>query len=304
MDPRIADFIRANRKRYTREAIRQQLVEAGHDPAEIDATWAALDAPDPDETAGEGFWGRFAIFLVGLNVAVFLVVVLLTGMLGNIAQGGFVLVAIFAVVLTIGAIMAYGIVAATGPANMGRTTALSIGAIIPLAFALLIGGSCYALVGSIGPPPPPAARGVMELHIDPPMSFDGTGPATCQAYSEGAGFSVFGESLGTIEGRMVTASFESYGLPVGPEGGPAPAPAPGANANLNLFVSLHAGSEADPPRDWFVIPGSQVDVDEAADVLSGTVTFDGLGRPPDAAEGGAEDAISGSLSWTCEEEAR
>ena len=45
MDPRIADFIRDNRRRYTREAIRQQLIQAGHDPAAIDATWAALDAP-------------------------------------------------------------------------------------------------------------------------------------------------------------------------------------------------------------------------------------------------------------------
>ena len=63
MDPRIADFIRDNRRRYTREAIRQQLIEAGHDPAAIDATWAALDAPDPDATAGEGFWGRFSLFL-------------------------------------------------------------------------------------------------------------------------------------------------------------------------------------------------------------------------------------------------
>ena len=73
MDPRIGDFISKNRKKYTREAITQQLVEAGHDPADIDATWAALDTPDPDEAglAGEGFWSRFFLFLIGLLVVHF-----------------------------------------------------------------------------------------------------------------------------------------------------------------------------------------------------------------------------------------
>jgi hypothetical protein len=296
MDPRIADFIRDNRQRYTREVIRQQLIDAGHDPAEIDATWAALDAPDPDATAGEGFWGRFALFLVGLNVAVFLLVFLATGMVNS-----FVLAVVFAVALSIGALIAWALVAATGPAQMGRTTAVVIGGVIPLVFALLIGGSCYALAGAIPPPPPPAASGVMELHINPPLSFDGSGRATCQPYSGGDGFSIYGESLGVIDGRMLTASFESFGTAVEPDGGPAPAPAPGANANINLYVYLQPSAEADPPRDWFVIPGTEVEIDPASDAFSGTVTFDGLGTPPDAGVGDSDDVISGTLSWTCEE---
>ena len=297
MDPRIADFIRDNRQRYTREVIDQRLIEAGHDPAEIAATWAALETPDPDEAAGEGFWGRFALFLVVMNVVVFLLVFLATGMVNS-----FVLAALLAVALTIGALIAWATVAATGPTKMGRTTALVIGGVIPLVFALLIGGSCYALAGAIPPPPPPAAMGVMELQIDPPLAFDGTGAATCQRYSEGTGFSIFGEDLGTIDGRTVTASFESYGLP-GPDGGPAPAPVPGGEPNLNLYVSLFPRSESDQPREWFVIPGTQVEVDQAADALSGSVTFDGLGRPPDAGVGEPDDLISGTLSWTCEEAA-
>jgi len=296
MDPRIADFIRDNRQRYTREAIRQQLIEAGHDPVEIEATWAALDAPDPDATAGEGFWGRFWLFLAGLNIGVFLLVFLLTGMWNSS-----VLAVVFAIALIIGALMAWGTVAATGPAKLGRTTALVIGGVIPLVFALLIGGSCYALAGAIPPPPPPAASGVMELHIDPPLSFDGSGRATCQPYSGGDGFSIFGESLGLVDGRMLTASFESFGTAVEPEGGPAPAPAPGSNANVNLYVSLHPTAEVDPPRDWFIIPESQVEIDAASDVFSGTVIFDGLGTPPDAGAGDPGDLISGTLSWTCEE---
>ena len=303
MDPRIADFIRDNRRRYTREAIRQQLIEAGHDPAEIDATWAALDAPDPDEAAGEGFWGRFWLFLVGLNVAIFLLVVFATNMIASLTQGSFVLAIVLAIALAIGALIAWGIVAATGPTKLGRTTAMVVGGVIPLIFALLIGGSCYALVGSIGPPPPPAARGVMELQIDPPLAFDGAGAATCQPYAEGSGFSIYSEEVGRIDGRALSASFELYGL-TADEGGPAPAPVPGIEQNLNLYVSLFSRSESDPPRDWFVIPGTQVEVNDAADALSGTVTFEGLGRPPDAGVGDPDDRISGTLSWTCEEESR
>lgn len=300
MDPRIADFIRDNRRRYTREALRQQLIEAGHDPAQIDATWAALDAPDPDATAGEGFWSRFWLFLLGLNGAVFLLVFLTTGMVNN-----FVLAVVFAIALIIGALIAWGVVAATGPAKLGRTTAMVVGGVIPLAFALLIGGSCYALVGTMPPPPPPAARGVMELQIDPPLAFDGTGAATCQAYSEGSGFSIYSEDLGRIDGRTVSASFDSFGVTV-PDSGPAPAPAPapgGVEPNFNLYVSLLPRSESDQPRDWFFIPGTQVEVDEAADALSGTVRFNDLGRPPDAGVGDPDDLISGTLSWTCEEAA-
>ena len=59
MDQRIADYIRDHRGTYTREALTQQLIDAGYTREAIDATWAALDTPDPDDTAGEGFWGRF-----------------------------------------------------------------------------------------------------------------------------------------------------------------------------------------------------------------------------------------------------
>ncbi|HEX7196630.1 MAG TPA: hypothetical protein VF364_07320, partial [Candidatus Limnocylindria bacterium] len=130
MDPKIADFIRANRRTYTREAITQQLLDAGHERAAIDATWAMLDAPDPDQTAGEGFWGRFFLMLAGINLAVLLLVGLGTGALFAAERIG--LLGVLAVALAIGALIAWGIVAATGPTKMGRTTATVVGAVIPL----------------------------------------------------------------------------------------------------------------------------------------------------------------------------
>jgi len=298
MDPRIADFIRDNRRRYTREAIRQQLIEAGQDPAEIDATWAALDAPDPDATAGEGFWGRFGLFLVGLNVAVFLLVFLATSMVNS-----FVLAVVLAVALSIGALMAWGLVAATGPAQMGRTTAMVIGGVIPLVFALLVGGTCYALVGAIGPPPPPPHAGVMELEIDPPMSFSATGSASCQPYADGTGFSVYSQELGSIGGRPVSASVESFSTGVVPEGAPTPIPVPGGESGLglNVYISIMPRAESDQPQDWFVGPGTQLDIDAAAGGLSGTLTFEGLQGAEFDPEGGAVEAsISGTVTWTCE----
>lgn len=302
MDPRIADFIRDNRRRYTREAIRQQLIEAGHEPAAIDATWAALDTPDPDATAGEGFWSRFLLFLLGLNAAVFLLVFLTTGMVNN-----FVLAVVLAIALTIGALIAWGVVAATGPTKLGRTTAMVIGGIIPLIFALLIGGSCYALVGAIGPPPPPPHEGGMELELEGALTFAGSGAAFCQVQEDGTGFSIYPQegSLGQIEGRPVHASVDSFAIGA-PEGGePAPAPErPESGQNLSVYVSLPQRNESDPPRDWFSTPDTQLEIDVASGGLTGTVTFEALEfmtfDAPDAPGVVNEDSISGTITWTCE----
>jgi hypothetical protein len=189
---------------------------------------------------------------------------------------------------------------------MGRTTAMVIGGVIPLIFALLIGGSCYALVGAIGPPPPPPNEGVMELRIDAPMEFQGSGAAYCQLHGESGGFSIYPQQdLGAMNGRLVHASVDSFEGNGGVEGGPAPAPNPGGEfgQNLNMYISLQPNSEADPPQEWFVTPATQIEVDAAADGLSGTVTFEGLEaaqfEPPDpgVVSGGA---ISGTISWQCD----
>jgi hypothetical protein len=312
MDQRIADFISANRGKYTRDAIRQQLIDAGYSPEAIDATWAILDTPDPDEAAvaGRGFWSRFFLFLIGLNVAVFLLVALTTGMLAAAAQGGFALAGVFAVALGIGALISWGIVAAMGPEKLGRTSALVIGGIVPILYALLIGGSCYALARSIGPPPPPPRDGVMELEIDPPTGFIGSGAAFCQIQEGGTGFNIYTPegSLGSINGRPVHVSVDSFSDPSFPENGPAPAPAPPGEAvpNLYIYVFLAPQSETDPPQEWFVSPDTQLDLDLAPDGLSGTVTFEGLeparfDEEP-AAPGSELDTISGTVTWSCEEE--
>jgi len=291
MDPRIADFIAKNQGRYTREALRQQLIDAGYEPDAIDATWAALDTPDPDEAsvAGEGFWPRFFLFLIGLNVAVFLIVAFTTGMFEVLTSGGGGLLGVFAVVLGIGALISWGIVAAVGPAKLGRTTAIVIGGLIPIVFALLIGGSCYALASTFRPPPP-AFSGEMEVHIDPPLSFDGSGLASCQPQRDGRSYSIRAERLGTIDGREVSTSVDTY------------------EANINemttsVYVTLAPNSDEDPFLEWTAGPSTDVQVDAAADGMSGTATFEELVALQQDPALGPTDPISGTITWNCEETA-
>ena len=282
MDPKIADYIARNQGKYTREAIRQQLIDAGHDPADIDATWAVLYTPDPDETsvAGESFWPRFFLFLVGLNVAVFLVVALSTRMLEHLAAGGGALAGIFAVALGIGALIAWGIVAAVGPAKMGRTTALVIGAVIPLVFALLIGGSCFAMASAMGPPP---RTGTLELDAG---DLSGSGPATCYADQAGGGFSVFGQLTGN---PSIGVDVNTFPL----DGGPPTAEV----QNVMIFVQDERGTSYGTSGG-----DAELDAEVAEGGLSGTVSFSSLrsdAAGPDS-EGEAPEPISGTITWTCE----
>jgi hypothetical protein len=287
MRQRIADYISKNRHRYTREAIRQQLIDAGYKVTDIDETWAALDAPDPDDVAGEGFWGRFGLIVVGINVAVFLAVGLVTGMLQGLPQGTFVITVILGVALFIGALIAWGIVAATTPAKLGRTTALVIGITIPLVVALVVGGACYALVGVTGLPPPPPRSGTMALVIEDP-AFQGEASAMCQPVTEGyEGFNVYAENLGTLDGRRVDASVATMPMP------------PDAALQPSVFVTLY--SEAAPPSTWDSgFAPTTIELDAAPDGLSGTVTFESL--PSVRGDPSMEEAepISGTITWACE----
>lgn len=44
MDDPIRDYITANRDKYTKEAIREQLLAAGHDIASVDEAWQQIEA--------------------------------------------------------------------------------------------------------------------------------------------------------------------------------------------------------------------------------------------------------------------
>jgi hypothetical protein len=278
MDQRIADYIRDHRGTYTREALTQQLLDAGYTREAIDATWAALDTPDPDDTAGEGFWGRFFLILVGINVAVIVLVGLGTGSLFAPERIG--LLAILAVALAIGALIAWGIVALVGPTRMGRTTATVIGIVIPLVFALLIGGSCYALLSAFGPPP---RAGTMDLQTDT-QGLSGSGDATCFLYSTDT-FSMFGQLPGS---PYTTVSVNADSAVAG---------------GVAVSVSLEPTSETEPSQSWSTYAGDhEISADITGGGLAGTVTFTDLQSDLSGPEfeGSAPDPISGTITWNCD----
>jgi hypothetical protein len=285
MDPRIADYIRDNQRRYTKRALTDQLLEAGYSREAIDATWAILETPDQDSTAGQGFWGRFWLFLIGANVVVFLGVMLLTGMLADLGSGGAILAIILAIAMAIFALVAWGIVAITRPATLSPRTALAIGTIVPLFFALLVGGTCYALVGGLrlggsSQRSEPIA-GSMQIALAN-GHFSASGGARCA--SESSGFSLRADDL-AIEPVSATVSIDvvSFTEPT----------------DAALSVIFHVVDQ--PDAAYTTGSRTQVVVDPSATSASGSLRFIDLASTTGDESTSAPEAqpISGTISWQC-----
>jgi hypothetical protein len=293
-DRRIADYISANRGKFTREAITQQLRDAGYEQAAIDATWAVLDTPDPDDVVGEGFWGRFWIYLIGLNVVAFLLVGVATQLIPN-ATG---IAAVLGIALTIGAAIALGIVAVTRPTRLGRGAAIAIGGIVPLIFTFVIAGSCYALMSSFGPPAPPAQSGTLTLQIDPPLALEATGPASCQPPPSGESyFNIYTtQPLSSSEGP-VNVYIDSYPQTTGGE--PVP------TVSISIGDPAQAGGQVLDYQPG-TGPSTGIELESGSSATSGALTFEGFlpaeafdeqGQPIDRFDA---DPISGTIHWSCE----
>jgi hypothetical protein len=293
-DQRIADYISANRRKFTREAITQQLLDAGYEQGAIDATWAVLDAPDPDDVVGESFWGRFWIYLIGLNVAAFLLVGVATQLIPN-AVG---VAAVLGVLLTIGAAIALGIVAVTRPTRLGRGTAIAIGGIVPLIFTFLIAGSCYALMSSFGPPAPPPLSGTLTLQVDPPLAFETSGAASCQRPPEGESYySVYTSSPMSSSEGPVNVFIDFY--PQGPGGELAP------TVSMSIGDPTQAGGQVLDYQPG-TGPSAGIELEPGSSATSGSLTFEGFlpaeafdeeGQPIDRFDA---DPISGTITWSCD----
>lgn len=63
----IDEYIEQNKATYTREAIRENLVTAGHDPAAIDEAWERLGASNaaPKPTGWRPGWREFLLLVIG-----------------------------------------------------------------------------------------------------------------------------------------------------------------------------------------------------------------------------------------------
>ena len=142
MDMRIADYIHANRERYTREAVTQQLEQAGHDRQAIDAAWREIEAEGPPaETKGKNLslyvW---ILYWLGAGMIAALIVIEFVG-----AGAGFV--GFFAGWLIAYLLLAYvpaRAVARARPTGTGGVLAVIVG--VPVLVILIGGGICVGTI--------------------------------------------------------------------------------------------------------------------------------------------------------------
>jgi hypothetical protein len=174
--------------------------------------------------------------------------------------------------------------------------------VVPLISALALGGTCLAIMDGMTPTPP--RPGFVELQIGPPWDFEGSGSANCFMESGASGFSIFAEDLGTVDGWVVSVSVDSFAARDEPNA-PAPAPAAsGAESNVSMFIGFNPTSESMPSLGYTNIFDSEVELETSADASSGTVIFAGLALEPETDPDAvpSSEPISGTLTWTCEQE--
>lgn len=283
MNPDIRRYLDEHGATYTPEALRKGLLDAGYDPAEVEAAlagWNPAEGGGAEAQARQTF-GKWALWLhIGALVAVF---VLLVALKGTTAVG----TALFGcAVLGVFLVIGWAISSLIGRALLPATGAW-VALVVPAVSAVALGGSCLALLSSaIGTPP---RDGTVHLEITEGLTFDGSGMALC--YLANGGVQINAQDLGAIEGRNVIAFINWY-----PEGDPGtPAPVGGTQ----ISISLEQSSETDGLRAWSTSPDTQVVVDASPDGRVGTAEFQDLApeveNPADAPE-----PISGTVSWECE----
>jgi hypothetical protein len=190
---------------------------------------------------------------------------------------------IAAVFLALMLLVGLGISGLIGRALLPRN-GLGLALIVPVISVFGLSGVCLATIGGSSIQVPPRA-GVMDLQIDPPLAFDGSGATEC--YEPEGAFSIYAPDLGTLDGRLVSVWVATAGDPN--------AQARTISVSINLLPRTGAGAETayGNPDD------APIELDAASDGLSGTVRFEGL--VPLVFEGSvAGDPISGTISWTCD----
>jgi hypothetical protein len=141
----LAEYVRANREAFTRAALREALVSAGHDPAAVDA---ALDAEGVPPAAVEPLSGYVAGhprlttggILIGAYAGMWLLFALVTDW--NAAAYSTVSTWILGAVLGLVGLMSLVYVSATRRLTSGGRGAIVGALTVPLVLLLVIGGLC------------------------------------------------------------------------------------------------------------------------------------------------------------------
>jgi hypothetical protein len=298
MRPEIKRYLDENGARYTSESLRSALLQVGHEPAEVDAALQEWQSERAGALVGEASRRRFRSWTIWLHLGALVVVFVLVILLDGAQPSAVFPAAIAAGVLAVLLFLGWAISSVIGRALLPRT-GIAVALIVPLISALGLGGTCLAIMSGspFGRPPPPTVSGTMRLTVQPPMSFEGSGPAICQG-TPGVSLSVFAENLGTLDGAIVNVSLDTLEQGTDPN---APR-ASGTNQDVNLSITLARAPDEPRFQGWFRTADTQLSLDAAADGLSGSIVFQDLGPvetgDPNAPVG--SQPISGSVSWTCQ----
>ena len=141
MRPEIDAYLRANGAKYTTKALRQQLIHAGHDPAEVDAALQETEAARaPQLAAISALRSRFWLWVWGLNIAALIVATIWAFQGPSPEYAGAV-----PIVLGIFLLVGLGIAGLIGRSMLGR--GLGVALIIPIIVVVLLTGTCMAMFG-------------------------------------------------------------------------------------------------------------------------------------------------------------
>jgi hypothetical protein len=148
MDPKIDDYIRDNRAKYTPEAIRAQLIAAGHDSAAVNAAWdrAVRDSQTPPSTRSGGGLAVFAVilFVLGGLVGAF-GVLMLAGFNSYLGVNMLIFIPAYAVLYIAVGLGVVWLVRWSGERfHLGGLWAVLVGLILIPVYGALMYGGCYA----------------------------------------------------------------------------------------------------------------------------------------------------------------
>jgi len=144
MKPEIEAYLREHGARYTSNALRQQLIAAGHDATEVEEALRATEATRASEASEtRGLRRRFWLGVLLLHVSA-LVIATVWILLGSTTQS---YVGLAIVVLGIVLLIGVGVSGLIGGTLLGRGIGAAL--VVPAISALLLGGTCMAMAGPV-----------------------------------------------------------------------------------------------------------------------------------------------------------
>ena len=149
MDSELTRYIAENRERYTREAIDEHLLSAGHTQAEIDAAWSALGEERPTDSEDHTFWRAFLGSVAAMYGITFLVYAVSFYVF---SEEGYEFIAHIATVIFLGlllvaAAISIALVRSNRAMSSGVASGVLTALVIPFVALVIVAGLCTAVTG-------------------------------------------------------------------------------------------------------------------------------------------------------------